>query len=1321
MGKRDLWVEAIEARLDRVDIDTEQGLAPVLEPDALKEARQLAGILRDDDGDLESRYVLGWLHMYRYWALPDAEGSQEALAALDWFTDCFVAHIDGLPEVLLPHLAQRAGPIAVALLREAARDRSPETVEPALRLWERMLRALPSDHEDSSRVLNNLGLLLRFRYDYTEAEADLDRAIDAAEEATRTSPLDRPERPGYFSNLGAVLEARFERTGVRGDLDAAVRASAAAVDMTPVGDPDRPMYLTNLGSTLRRRFEAGHDPADVDRAVEATATAVELAPDRHPDRPTMLSNLGNALRSRFDWTRDPADLRAAVAAYEEAVTASGPELAGRRDALIGQGLALHSAYRHFGERQDLDAAVATLRAALALPPGDDATRAAHLSFLGQTLDDRYDRLGDSADADGAVAAFEQALVSTPPDRPEWAGYASSLVGVLRVRYDRTGRAEDLARAADLGRAVLTATPPGHPERAGNLSVLGVVLLAGYIRSGDVADLDAAVAHTRAAVEAASPDDQERYRWLSNLGITLRARFERTGDRADLDAAIAAGRGALEACTGSHTERRVVLSALGGALRSRYHQTGSSADLDEAVEVLRAAVRDTPEELPELASELSNLGGALQARYARTFDRADLDEAVDVLQTAVRKSPDGHSAMAMYFSNLGGVLHTRFTLDGEQTDLDAAISALGAAVRRAPAGHTDLAMFSSNLAVALQEQFSRTARTADLDAAVDAARTAVRTTPVSHTRRALYLFILGHNLLTRHRVGGDQADLDEAVTVHVEAVGIESAPPSVRIEAARAAADLLASPRPAEAADLLEAAVRLMPRVAPRQLSRADQQYGIGGLAGLAADAAALALSAPGAGPGERAERALGLLEAGRAVLLSQALDTRSDLSDLNERHPGLASRFTHLRDMLDPPAHDIAPQADADRGRLADEFTELLEEIRALDGFASFALPPKGEDLLREAHAGPVAVFNVSTYGSHALLVTADGVVPLELPSLAPASVSEQTTLFQQALGTAADPAVTFAERQAAQARLNGVLEWLWDAATGPVLDTLGITGAHPSANSAWPRVWWVPGGQLAMLPLHAAGHRTDPPGDVPRTVLDRVVSSYVPTVRALHHARRKAAATVSAHRSLIVAMPTTPGIAGRLAHVPTEAEALCALLPVPTLLTAPDNGEPSTHRLPTRANVLAQLPDCSISHFACHGASHPGDPSKSLLLLHDHATAPLTVASLAPVRLDHARLAYLSACGTASTAAAELADEAIHLTSAFQLAGFPHVIGTLWKINDAVAVDIAERFYTGLYTDDAELDTGRAARALHDALRAARSRLPRTPSLWAAHIHAGA
>jgi len=300
-----------------------------------------------------------------------------------------------------------------------------------------------------------------------------------------------------------------------------------------------------------------------------------------------------------------------------------------------------------------------------------------------------------------------------------------------------------------------------------------------------------------------------------------------------------------------------------------------------------------------------------------------------------------------------------------------------------------------------------------------------------------------------------------------------------------------------------------------------------------------------------------------------------------------------------------------------------------------------------------------------------------------------------------------------AQRRLHAILEWLWDAAAGPVLDALGYR-AEPPADAEWPRIWWVTGGLLGLLPVHAAGYHADRSR---RTVMDRVVSSATPTIRALRYARQHDPAGAPG-QALIVAMPVTPGLrdGAPLPSVAAEAAMVSARLPRHVLLSEPGlpGADAGPGELPTKAAVLEHLPSCPVAHFACHGASHPADPSQSRLLLHDHERDPLTVASLAPVQLGGAQLAYLSACRTAFTSAAALPDEAIHLATAFQLAGFPHVIGTLWEISDAVAVEIADAFYAALSTAPGTLNPRDAARALHQAVRGARDRYPHLPALWA-------
>ncbi|MFE3160830.1 CHAT domain-containing protein [Streptomyces sp. NPDC059221] len=818
----------------------------------------------------------------------------------------------------------------------------------------------------------------------------------------------------------------------------------------------------------------------------------------------------------------------------------------------------------------------------------------------------------------------------------------------------------------------------------------------------------------------------------------------------LDEAVTVARKAVDATPDDHPDRARNLSNLGGALQARFGRVGDRADLDEAIGHFRAATEATPGSHSEHGKYQSNLGGALQARFDRVGDRADLDTAVAAQLAAAEATPEVHINRPLYLSNLGQVLLTKYEHTRDPATLDEAVARMRAAVASIAENHPMRARYLSNLAVALRSLSTRTEKKAALNEAVEHLRTATEATPAGQPDHAMYQFNLGVTLHTRFEHTASEADLEGAVSACTAVYQSSTAIPSLRVRAGSALAAMLATSDPGRASIAAEAAVLLLPEVAARQLGRGDQQHALGQFAGLATNAAGLALADPRAGRRERATRALRLLEVGRAVLFSQALDARDDITALNVRHPELAARFLRLRDRLDQPADDFrldtlldrdAPAARRehsalDRHRLARDLARTLSEIRALDGFASFALPPSVEELLAEAVQGPIVVFNISGYRSDALVLTHDGITHLELPGITVVTVSERIGAFHRALA-AASAGASNALRRAAQNEMSDVLEWLWDNATGPVLDLLGHHD-RPSDEADWPRVWWVPGGSLGLLPLHAAGHHTDPADDPSRrTVIDRVISSYTPTVRALRHARRTSGGPVPSPgapaRDLIVAMPTTPGVPGlgRLPYTATEAVMLRRHLPGAVLLHEPDPEEPyaPTTDLPTKAAVLRNLSDCRIAHFACHCANNPTDPSRSLLLLHDHATDPFTVAALAPVRLHHAQLAYLSACRTSAVQNIELLDESIHLTSAFQLAGFPHVVGTLWEIKDQTAAAVADAFYTHLRTYTGVLDTERSAWALHQAVRDLRDghdlpgTLDRTgvPFLWAAYLHAGA
>ncbi|MFI6744479.1 CHAT domain-containing protein [Nonomuraea sp. NPDC050451] len=1109
------------------------------------QAATLSRLLRDDDRDIRSRYVLGMLHWYRYQAMPEGRGERELDDAVALLSRCFAIGDDDLPEPFLPILAEQVEPIAVALTERARVVASPAWLTALVELWQHLLDAASSDH-----------------------------AV-------------------YLANLGNALTLRFAHLGDLTDAGRAIEVLERAVEDIPAEDIRQAEMLSTLGTCLQLRYRHTWDQVDLDKAATVLERAVAALPSGHPKEPVVLNNLGNVKRLRYARIGDPADLREAV---------------------------------------DL---------------------------------------------------LDQAVKAVSPNDPNHAALCN-LSLVLRARFERDGDPADLDTAIEAGRQAVEAAPSGCLDRASCLSALGIALQARYERVGDAADADEAIAVLEQAVQASTRDDHDYGSHLTDLALALRERFDRTGDGADLDTAVELGRRAVETALPGHRNRAMYLSNLGNVLRTRFEWADDPADLDEAVEVGRRAVLDTPMDGRNRAGRLSNVSIALTLRFQRDGNRSDLDEAIEVGRQAMRDTPADHPKRAARLSSWGVALRLRsehFEDGGNE------------------AGRGE----------------------ADLDGAVEAGRESVRCIPEDHPHRARFLCNLAAALRLRFERGGVESDLEEARSAYEEAAGAATAAPLTRVEAASSSAGLVVESDPERAADLLEEAVRLLPTVAPRYLRRPDQQFAVGRLAGLAAEAVASVLTSADSkiragrdadrAQRDGAERALSLMERARAVLLSQALNTRSDLTGLRERDPVLAARFVRLRDLLERPDRDEAERAIApgERRRLAKEFEETLIRIRAVD--PSFALPPTTEDLLAQSQAGPIVAVNLSSRRSDALLLTKGGITTLPLPDLTPAEVIDQVEIFHQALHVTSHPSTTPQLRIEAQTMMRMVLEWLWDAVTEPVLSTLGYDH-EPASGEEWPRLWWVPSGLLGLLPLHAAGYHVHR-----RTVIDRVVSSYTPTIGALRHARARLALRSGAGepvRSLIVAMPDTPGH-GRLPHVPAEVELVRARLPHPVVLAEPGSGLDGTAGKARKADVLAHLPGSAIAHFACHGHTDTDDLSRSRLLLHDHQDAPLSVATLAQVTLHHASLAYLSACGTAAAPPTELMDEAVHLASAFQLAGFSQVVGTLWEINDRVAVQVADLFYAGLGTN-----TGRVPHALHHAIRTIRERFPATPSFWAAHIHVG-
>ncbi|KAG1747500.1 CHAT domain-containing protein [Suillus occidentalis] len=162
------------------------------------------------------------------------------------------------------------------------------------------------------------------------------------------------------------------------------------------------------------------------------------------------------------------------------------------------------------------------------------------------------------------------------------------------------------------------------------------------------------------------------------------------------------------------------------------------------------------------------------------------------------------------------------------------------------------------------------------------------------------------------------------------------------------------------------------------------------------------------------------------------------------------------------------------------------------------------------------------------------------------------------------------------------------------------------------------------------------------------------------------------------------------LKFVEPELELVRSLLPHPptvsfTKITSADA---------TKLRALRALRDNTWLHFACHGTQNYEEPFMSAFLMRDQ---PLSLLDITQMDLSRHEFAFLSACETAVGDFA-VPDEVIHLAAGLQFAGVKSIVGTLWKVTDATVQRLVEAFYKNL-CGDGKMDSGRAARALHQAV----------------------
>ncbi|KAK0747009.1 CHAT domain-containing protein [Schizothecium vesticola] len=1127
-------------------------------------------------------------------------------------------------------------------------------MDPSVALLEQAVQATPDNTAERTEALNELAKAL-WRCSRNSDEETLRAAITTIRQAVEMSRTNRiPKLAGYLNNLGLFLMDL-------GSLSGRAECAEQAVSVLREGSvcataPLRPILLSTLGNSLRNLREFQQDADVLGEAFSVYQAALDAGPSPST-RFKILNGLAACHLDRF--RSDPAggnpeDLQRAADLAGETVESSDDNDSSRAVFLDTYAVVLETLFTHYPSKETLEEAIVHYYMAVKLASQQQSPKALQLIINlvdALRIHHRIENTGTSLD-DG-LSMLGPALRELPAT-PSVLTYGKWCFSICLVyRFVRDGNERDIEESIDTLTAISAQTPEDSIRGIQYRTTLAEALIAHFDRSSAIDHLDRAVdvlKQTAAAVDRVEAGIAQSAvgNVYINLSTALLARFEFRGSREDLNSALAAAKEALEMLDASSIDYGLALVTCANSLLRAYQEIEEASFLDNAIELYQEAVDIECVWDSFRPGRLYALSYALQLRFGRHGEEKDWERCLSASKQSVQLT-ENQPGRFLSVGQLGNAYLAKASSEGSTSQqyavhLQQAASYFDEALQIMPENHSYTALWLNNLGLAYEE-------------------------------------------LHKHQ-GGDEFN-QQALSTYREAADLESAPSLQRVTAAYRAMSLLAT-RPEvdlrRVADFSRLAVQLLPGLSPRLLRKQDQQEMISTFSGLGSYATS-ALLAVGESPAE----AVRALEASRGVMNSMLIDTRTDVSYLEKRDGHLAAEFRRVSKILDNATGNQAialaegglRNRDAEaRIMAAKDFDRIVEEIRQLDGLHNFLKTPTDEEI--QFTAGPssyIILINISSLRSDALVVEPTRIWSIKLPALVIGETVSNANRLTQVIQDEGSGAI---DRLEANENMRDILAWLWKSVVNPVVQRLP---ALPDGSQH--RICWIPANTMTNLPIHAA---TDP--DTGSNAMDTIISSYATTIKSLRHSQDHLAFIQhqSTDSALLLAMQQTPAesdLPFALDEISAISALLSPILPVTVLTNPPTASAPTLVTKPTfLSHLTSPMAPISILHLSCHGIASDSDPSQSRLLLPDSQTSsdsdppgpgPLTVSDIASHYLPSARLAYLSACHVANTKTAWLLDEGLHLAAAFQLAGFPQVVGTLWQISDRRAGRVAAGMWQGV------------------------------------------
>ena len=1268
--------------------------------------------------------------------------------------------------------AQMCSVRAEAELMRSIRFKSAISLDSAIALGSVAIKYAYKDDQQRGIIISMFGRALRRRWQLSKEDNHLDDAIYYFLKTIEFEPLDEVNRPLHYDDLGGALRERYIRRHDESDF----KDSRQAFEEACGYDFDaKPAFLTELGrlfmdkaSSLQGQEKQAWLEDSLKKHLEAISS---VTPAFCGSMLFIYTNLAAAYLELYGAIDETILTRKFKGGVEEIIQPTGKMW------MFHHALGVTFGERYFTHSRPSDArtSITLLKAALqesvdhqmtalilakvlrlfgtavgsqemlseAFQLYDGIIRSTgeynfqlipQLEAAALALISRYELGGQIDDLQNAISFTERGL-SSPllANTDKWR--FQRLLGVqLGYRFKALEDRKDMESAISYLKAVLDTPGLEEKEQASTLSEYGKVLFLNYKDLHKEEDLNQAEESFKTAIEIWGQEHEDVPATFNDLGNAMLIRFENTGHSEHLQQCIdyfLEGLGALQKFPLLvKRQKHMFFAGLGNAFFVKYEVWDQVADLNQSIFYYQEAVKNTRPTDVQLSLRNGRLAYALQQKFRVTQDKKILLRSQEILKS-VLTSPNAWlpPPSIAFLQNFLGIsyLHA-FDSSNDISFMDLAAECFQAAV---DSGCTQPSLLNPpiiNLTRTLTGKYENTKRSEDLQKAMKGLMMIEMVTkhPGSRELRGLFdtfakLCAMAYDIEKVQKFA--LVGLEYYLLVANDTSGFPERRISASMEASRLTYEVMNDP--VNARDILLNVLDLLPGAILMGTNRGDQLRAARVVSALPSFIISFSLAA-----GDEAAEALKVFEQCRSVVWNRLLDLKTDLTDLLEKHPELADRFEQARERLNRTRPQTIVTEDSARAQLhqhnmALEYNKVVRLIRQQEGFEHFMLLDAHAHLLELASQGPVIVLNATVYRGDAIMITSEGTSSMTLPAFTFEKCAEYSAFLKYALSSMTS------DFEAASALMTSVLKWLWEAAARPILDKLGITGTR-DPNQKLPRVWWVVNGWTSILPIHAAGDHARALGtSEPCSVMDRAVSSYIPTLRVLDYVRKCASNRASTPRqplktpALLIKMPETPNDQ-ELPNVDVEIAAVEAILK--------NISEVTILNRPMRRDVLPKLAASSMAHFACHGVADKQDPSKSKLKLEDWKEFPLDVRAILGLSRSAAAsdplsltFVYLSACETAASKGLKMQNESVHLSAAFQMAGVPYTVASLWSIEDRVSATIAKDFYEVLTLGDGAhqsceevIEFGRTAEALHEAIVKARNNGV-DALLWGAFVHSGA